>query len=402
MLHSSVIFLLLALPATLMATQPNEPLAPEAPSQEASHLDGIWPTQKLLNSILARWAERTASGYDLDEETRKDFRERSVKRWTEFLTQRRGEIQPLLNEFLEMRMALAPPSKEQVQKWASRVGPVFQEVREEVEETQDDFRALLSPLQRASFGLDALKMSAGLALAEEKLQQWKSGAFDTADFWQPPGPRNAQQREERRRLRRERRATANTAAARKVAPVEQDEDQILIELSAWEQYVVDFVVEFTLDEGQRTSALSCLSEIKQRALDHRNLRRREIDKLEQRIMDADGTQAELDGLTEQLVELYGPIDALFKELKARLDQLPNREQHARVARLRTERAKASAKPGDGELGEGDPSENGPTEGEPKTGMIKSEELKPPTHSKSADLKDVPVQKPTAPGPKSPR
>lgn len=396
MLLSSGIFLLLALPATLLATQANEPLTPDAPAQEASHLDGIWPTQKLLNSILARWAERTASGYDLDEETRKDFRERSVKRWTEFLIERRGEIQPLLNEFLEMRMALAPPPKEQVQKWASRVGPVFQEVREEVEETQDDFRALLSPLQRAAFGLDALKMSAGLALAEEKLRQWTSGAFETDDFWQPPVPRNAQQREERRRLRRERRAAANTAAASKVAPVEQDEDQILIELSAWEQYVVDFVVDFALDEGQRTSALSCLSEIKQRALDHRNLRRREIDKLEQRIIDADGTQAELDGLTEQLVELYGPIDALFKELKARLDQIPNREQHARVARLRSERAKASAKPSDGE-----PREDNPSEREPKPSTIKSD-VKRTTPSKSDDLKGASVQKPTAPRPKSPR
>ena len=369
MLRSSVIFLLLALPATLMATQANEPLETEAPSQEASQLDGIWPTQKLLSSILARWAERTAKGYDLDEETRKEFREKSVKRWTEFLTQRRGEIQPLLNEFLEMRMALAPPSKEQVKKWASRVGPVFEKVRAQVSETQDDFRALLDPMQRAAFELDVLKMSAGMAFAEQKLKKWNSGAFETDDFWQPPAPRSAEDRRERRRLRRERRA-----AAVEVHPVEHDEDQILIELSAWEQYVVDFVVEFALDEGQRTAALSCLSEIKQRALEHRNLRRREIDKLERRIMDADGTQAELEHLTEQLVELYGPIDALFKELKARLNQIPNREQRAHAARLRTERAKASA----------------------PSSEAKSVE-KRNTPRKNADPQSASAQTPTAPG-----
>ena len=109
------------------------------------------------------------------------------------------------------------------------------------------------------------------------------------------------------------------------------EDQIALEVVAWERYVEEFIRIYGLDEGQRTAVLSCLSELKQRAIAHRDKRRDDIATLELRISNFTGSDEELAGLKEQLTELYGPIDDMFQELKARIEQIPTARQRAEAA-----------------------------------------------------------------------
>ena len=89
---------------------------------------------------------------------------------------------------------------------------------------------------------------------------------------------------------------------------------------------------FNLNEGQRTTAVSCLSELKQRAIAHRDRRREDIARLEFRIEHNAASDAPLDELKKQLSELYGPIDDMFKELQTRLELLPTAEQRAAIAK----------------------------------------------------------------------
>jgi small-conductance mechanosensitive channel len=89
---------------------------------------------------------------------------------------------------------------------------------------------------------------------------------------------------------------------------------------------------FNLDEGQRTAAVSCLSDLKQRAIAHRDRRREDIARLEYRIEHKTATDVPLDDLKKQLSELYGPIDDMFKELQTRLDQIPTVLQREAVAK----------------------------------------------------------------------
>jgi len=276
--------------------------------------------------MLLRWAEETCAEYDLDDPQRAKVRDDLVEQWSGFLTENRSVLQPLANEFIEMRMTLEPPSKERVHAWAERALPVFEKTRDQIRESHDEFRKVMRPMQRAKFEVDALQMSAGLAIAEQKLKEWKQGEFDKDVFWEPlPAERRAR-REERRRRRTGPDPTAVAESPK--TPV----DQIAVELDSWEKYVADFVQLFHLDEGQRTAALSCLSELKERAIAHRERRRDEIARLEYRIQNNTATlEAPLDDLKKQLRELYGPIDDMFKELQTRLEQIPTAEQRAAVA-----------------------------------------------------------------------
>jgi hypothetical protein len=301
---------------------------------DAAPVDGLWPSPKLLNLMLQRWAEEACEEYDLDGDQRAKVREATVKRFESFLTENRSRIQPLANEFIEMRMDLEPPSKERVQAWADRALPVFEKSRDQIRESNDEFRKVLRPMQRAKFEVDALQMSAGMAIAEHKLKGWKEGEFDKDVFWEPSPAGRRQRREESRNRRTEHEQSAETASPK--MPV----DQVVAELDRWEKYVADFVQMFNLDEGQRIAALSCLSELKDRAVAHRDRRREDIARLEYRIERKTVTDVPLDDLKKQLSELYGPIDDMFKELQTRLDQIPTA--------LQREAVRASQEPTGGE------------------------------------------------------
>jgi len=296
----------------------------DSPNDAAAE-EGLWPSPKLLNLMLLRWAEEAGEEYDLDADQRVKVRETTVKRFESFLAENRSQIQPLANEFIEMRMTLEPPSKERVQAWADRALPVFEKSRDQIRESNDEFRKVLRPMQRAKFEVDALQMSAGMAVAEQKLKAWKEGEVDRDVFWEPLPADRRQRREERRRRRSEREQSVETESP--PAPV----DQIVAELDRWEKYVADFVQMFNLNEGQRTTAVSCLSELKQRAIAHRDRRREDIIRLEYRIEHNTAADAPLVELKRQLSELYGPIDDMFKELQTRLEKLPTVEQRAAAA-----------------------------------------------------------------------
>lgn len=318
--------LLFSVCVTQSPTDPAKPaggVVVESPG-DATPAEGLWPSPNLLNLMLLRWAEEACEEYDLDGEQRAKVREATVKRFEGFLTDNRSQIQPLANEFIEMRMSLEPPSKERIQAWADRALPVFEKSRDQIRESNDEFRKVLRPIQRAKFEVDALQMNAGMAIAEQKLKAWKKGEVDKDVFWEPLPADRRQRREERRRRAEEKKGT-------EVEPPRAPVDQIVVELDRWEKYVADFVQMFSLDEGQRITALSCLSELKERAIAHRDRRSEDIARLEFRIEHNTAADGPLDDFKKQLSELYGPIDDMFKELQTRLENLPTAQQRASAA-----------------------------------------------------------------------
>ena len=329
--------LLFLAPALGQQTVPADETAPDRPAKPAEPpaLEGLWPSAKLMHSMLVRWADDASARYELDDAQRAKVREAVVQRWTGFLNENRATLQPLANEFFELRMSPEPPPKEAVQAWAKRAAPVLAQFREQINEGTEEFGRVLNPLQRAKFELENLQVGVGLRVAEQKLKNWQEGNFEPREFWIPPRAERRRQREERRRA-----AAGGEAVKPEAAPVETD--QVVLELQAWDKYVEEFVRIYDLDEAQRTTARSCLTELKRRALDHRDRRREEIARLEERIQNNRGTDEELAEIKKQLLELYGPIDDLFKELKRRIETIPTTEQRARVAERSERKEEAPA------------------------------------------------------------
>ncbi|MEK6799735.1 MAG: hypothetical protein AABZ12_12280 [Planctomycetota bacterium] len=319
-----------------LVAQPDQ--NPEPPPERASDAsaatnekenEGLWPSPKLLESLLSRWADEASNEYSLDDVQGKQVRKAVVGRWKGFLDEHRRELQPIANEFLEMRLGMEPPSKERVREWAERAFPTFDRVKQEFMASQDDFRQALHPTQRAKFELDMLKQSAGMQFAENKLRQWKTGDVDATEFWEPlPSARRRRGEEKHRHIEQ---TAPSSALGTTVGDAAGSSDPIEVELSAWEKYVADFIRAYDLDEGQRTTVLSCLRELSERAAAHRTLHRDEIQKLENRIAAARGAEGEPGEIQAELVRLYGPIDEMFAELKDRIEKVPTEAQRAKAA-----------------------------------------------------------------------
>lgn len=285
--------------------------------------------------MLSRWAEQAAYEYDLDDEQREKTRKAVVERWTKFLDENRDEIQPLANEFIEMRMELAPPDKQKVMEWASRARPIFEASRKQIEDGSTEFREILRTDQRLKFEIDAMQMKLGMGLASQKFIQWEKGEFEPDDFWEPYGAERDARRDERRERRKEREELEAQRQAKRKAIDDSLRDPVDLEMDAWERYVADFIVAYGLDAGQKTTVLSCLTELRDRALAHRERHREEIARLEERIADNSGSEQELADIKTQLEKLYGPIDEMFQELKTRLDQVPTGQQRSAATQIPT-------------------------------------------------------------------
>lgn len=321
---------LLPLPAFLQGEEVRTDPSPEAATVPPPS-EGLWPSPKLMNALLGRWADSVSEEFKLDEAQRGQVREAATRRWSEFFTNHRAIIQPIANDFLELRMELEPPAKEDVQAWAKRAAPVFDEFRNQFAEAQNDFRKVLHPMQRARFELEALQFGAGLQFAEQRMKRWESGEFDPMEFWEPTRS-HPEARKERWAERRERREERRRHWAERESQANADDapetDQIALELTSWEKYVAEFIRSYDLDEGQRTAALSCLQEMKERATAHRERRREDILELEKRIRANSGVPEELERIKKLLVELYGPVDEMFKELQKRMEAIPTALQRA--------------------------------------------------------------------------
>lgn len=314
---------------------PAEPAAVAKPAgRSADEDEGLWPSRKLMRLMLTRWADDTSAHFELDVEQRDVLRERVVDRWGDFLESNRKDIQPLINEFLEMRVDSAPPDEERVKKWAERAEPVFGKFREQVSAGQDDIREILPFLKQAKFEVEALGFNAGMQFAEAKLKKWKEGEYEPDDFWDPPRGERRKRRVDRME-ERQREAKEKAVAAQEAAPAQAKDDapadQIALEVDSWEAYVKEFIKLYELDDGQKTTALSVLGELKERALAHRDRRKDDIARLEQRIQAGKGGEEEAAEVKKQLTELYGPVDEMFRELRDRLEQLPTAAQRERAA-----------------------------------------------------------------------
>ena len=296
------------LAATLAVGQAQAPATTQPQTQDGPVMEGLWPTERMIESMIRRWALEAADTYELDDGQHRQVEATMLERGTRMLRENRRELQPLVNEFFEARLALGPPSQEQVQGWAARALPVFGRIREEIEAANDDIRPLLSPAQRARFEAEALKMTLGLEGMQRQIAEWERGQFAVRDWWDPPPKRAAP-------------PTSQPVMTRGDIEVP---DQITIELEAWDQYVANFIEANQLDQAQRAAALSFLQEVKERARVHRERHRDELFDLEQRIASPQGKEA--GDVAQALESVYGPVDSLFRELSERLSRLPTQTQ----------------------------------------------------------------------------
>ncbi len=275
---------------------------------------GIWPTPRMVEGVLLRWAGEISESFELTEDQRQSFERQLLDRWPTFLEAHRATLQPLFNEYVESRISYTPPDPEAVQKWSDRAMPVFEKLRDEVLDTQRDMTEFLTPEQQAQLARISFKMTAGLELSRAKLESWRRGQFDEREWWD--APHSARNRE---------RTPSADAPDSSISPPRSVRSRIDDELLRWDAFVAKFIETYHLIGTQRESAHSILRECKDRAATFRDQNRLRTDRLEQ---DIDGAEKLTDVQRDEIVAVYGPVDELFAELKARIEQIPTTAQSA--------------------------------------------------------------------------
>ncbi|MFH0983653.1 MAG: hypothetical protein V2A79_19225 [Planctomycetota bacterium] len=302
----------------IVATPPAGPQAgtgPAGTSQPVREipLEGFWPTSRMVEALLHRWAAAAEEAYALSPSQHQKLEAQLLERWPKFLNEHRTEWQPLLNDYLEARMAPDPPSVEAVQRWARRAAPQFEEFRRFIDEGNEQFAALLTVEQQAKFEADRSRLAQKWGALRTRMPSWERGEFqkqEWLDLTRPPG-------------------TGGRTNPAPAAPETQPADEFELEMAAWDRFVREFAAQYHLDAGQRDATASILAEMKARASDHYRSRKLRIALLEEliRYPKLDTTEAEIEA---ELIELYGPLDEMFQELDRRLRSIPTEAQVRRA------------------------------------------------------------------------
>ena len=307
---------------------------PETPPQESSsvvaesrQLDDAWHSPGLAKLVITRMVGVASARYELDATQQGKFCDAVLKRWNSFLAKNQSQLRPLVGEFFQMRMAAQRPSEARLADWVARVTPLLLELKREFNAVVVELRTHLNPSVREKFDADVAKLDTELKISEPQVRRWCADYFEDSTgerLFERIGshegmgaPRNGKEKSGA--------DSAQSDGPRPAAP-----DQILMELDAWTVYVERFIRAMDLDAGQRDAVLSVLSELKLRARAHRDRRREEIHKLERAIASFQGSAEELKRLKQELIELYGPIDTMFGELRQRIEQVPTAAQQGKA------------------------------------------------------------------------
>jgi hypothetical protein len=293
-------------------------------------LEGFWPTQRMIDSVVRRWALEAADKYDLRPAQHEEVEARLLERWHGFLQENRRDLQPLINEYLETRLDLEPPDADDVARWAARAMPVFDSLRKTIEAGEVEVREMLTPTQRVEFEKERVKRRLGLQFFESNLKRWSVGSFAQREWWDPPrGYRDDANKRHSTGARSPEKAKGG-AATNDAASIDSGglPQRVALELNAWEIYVQEFCDKYDLDVSQRNAAESMLKEMILRAQDHVLLHRAEMDDVEFKIANPEGVKQQ--DLDKKLADVYGPMDRMFRELDERLNRLPTRGQRQRA------------------------------------------------------------------------
>jgi hypothetical protein len=289
----------------------------------------------MVDRLIDRWVAGATRKFELTERQTDQFAEQLRRRWPAFLEERRATLQPLINEYLDARLARDPPEPDVVRRWAARAEPVFKAFRKNIGDTYNDLSELMTPAQQSRLSLENIKINTKLHRFETRLETWQEGRYEESDWWEP----DATAEQDRPADHHVEASTAEDSPLTAKSKIEE-------ELQLWDHFVSAFIRKYRLDDRQSETAFSILRECKQRAWCYVEQYRAQLEHLERLLSESEEMPEQL---RRETFTMYAPIDAIFADLKTRIEQIPTRAQKEAV---REREAEAPRNAGD----RADPSE----------------------------------------------
>ncbi len=315
---ASVMFCLTAAGAMAQGVAPDQ-------ADQNRNFAQMWDPDRMIERSVSQAVKR----YDLTPEQAEQARKMTSQGVNQFLDKHEDDLRRLVSEVLQARLAGKTPSAEQVQAWAKRAEPLFEEAKKAIVEGNQDFRQYLTDEQKRTFDIDQKVIAKQFAWSEERLDRWSAGQFNPqTDSW-VFGQQNT--------ARPDATVQRRTPPPRQTQPAQPDYQP---QLDRWDLAVRSFIHRYELDAAQSSQAYGILADSKKRAQEYWLSRKPDIEAANQRIQEVLADEALKDqavAARKHLDDLNQPVEDVYKQMLQRLDQIPTDTQRQAYEQKRQER-----------------------------------------------------------------
>ena len=296
------------------------PRATEIPTE------GFWPTRTMMDRVIDRITEQMTEHYNLDEYQLERTRTLFKERFPGFLNANRAEIQTLLNQYFEAILDTEPPAVDDVAVWAQRVQPLLADFDVVVDEVTGDMREYLNDDQVVMLDAEMAAFDAGMTMAQNKLGVWSEGGYDPETEWiHPPEDRHGEDAEGEVVTEE---TPVGDASASETGAAEKEE----VPKDEWTVYTEEFIARYQLHSEQKQKALAFLRQQQERRDKYLRNNVSDMARVTKMLTEAK-TEEDREKALVAYQRLNEPIDALFEQLKERLETLPTRAQRKAAAEV---------------------------------------------------------------------
>jgi len=320
---------------------------------------GQWSVEAMVDQASKEIIRR----YNLNDDQASFTKQLMARRVNMLLDKHEKQVRELFREALAMRTAGHPPTAEQIKSWAERALPVYEDAKRHILEGNEEWGQILTPEQKRTHEIDLKMMKLDFAQYEQRLARWSKGGFDAKTDWvtppsaaaRPVRPSGATTGPSNPSVQKPAAPVAPPSAGSPSGPIRVGQSEpkppttapgsVVQQIPfdpehAWDVWVGDFIKLCRLDEAQTTQARAILKDCRERASRHRDAHRDDYLRVHRRLRELRSGGAAPEVLAEaskELADLDAPINDLFEELKARIEQIPTREQLQRYREAQPQR-----------------------------------------------------------------
>ncbi len=307
----TILFTLFVPPASAQQLEPQQGPRLHDPLGDT----GFLLSDGMVKALVKRSAYELARTLKMDDEQTQRLAQKADELWMPFIHQHRGEAGPLIERMIEAQWDPDLPSAEEAKSWARRALKLQQLFAEQAKKSNLELAKLLTPQQAGEFKKLTERFDAGLKMFKGELEKIEKGELHETTWAKR---RLAQQERRRRYAREEQRQTFEGLLS--------SPELAALTVDAWDAYVARFAEQFNLDDAQKLAATSVLDDVKQRAQRYAKSRADDLEAVARDVRAAPADQRQK--IVAQRAELVKPLNDLFAELQARLQQIPTEAQRS--------------------------------------------------------------------------
>lgn len=333
-----------------------------------------------VDLLLNNYTRIVARKYDLTDEQAEWTHAFVTDKAHTFIDKHEDTLYPLVGKMFAVRQGGEMDQGELIE-WGQQMQPIWQDAKAIIEESNDEFRGILTDEQKEVHDRDLELMYQSFAMTKEQLDRIVSGEMTVEEFRNPPrmrpqprgrpanpdvappvaeqpvpvdpvetAPAEPPTRGPAMVSNNPRAATAQRPEAEgreaKEKPVPLGAPDKLV--GGWDKYVADFVKKYQLVKMQAQKAETILKACKTQAKQYLRRAEARIESVDKQLEAAKKAEpkneATIAQLEKQQQALLQPLQDIFdKQLKPRLEQLPTRAQRAAVAEQEAKAKKAKKK-----------------------------------------------------------